>query len=86
MKEEEKRRMTKCRIISDERDKYRKTNVEKKYVEEGDRAKKDVSAVHHLQASFLSNHRYDSIGVEFEPVLIVIRNRPVTEMIEVLSS
>ena len=43
MKEEEKRRMTKCQIISDERDKYRKTNVE-----EGDMTKKDVSAVHHL--------------------------------------
>ena len=47
MKEEEKRRMTKCRIISDERDKYRKTNVERKYVEEGDMTKKDVSAIQH---------------------------------------
>jgi hypothetical protein len=32
--------MTKCRIISDERDKYRKANVE-----EGDMTKKDVSAI-----------------------------------------
>ena len=43
-----KRRKTKCRIISDERDKCRKTNVERKYVEEGDMTKKDASAVHHL--------------------------------------
>ena len=53
MKEEEKRRMTKCRIISDERDKYRKTNAERKYVEEGDMTKKDVSAI---------QHRIDNLG------------------------
>jgi hypothetical protein len=64
MKEVEKRRMSKCRIISDERDKYRKTNAERKYVEEGDMTKKDVSAI---------QHRIDNLGERY-------RSRTITAM------